>query len=398
MRVLYLGLAVPNLDDYHNMFTELMIEFKENGHEVLIVGPSLEDGAIGLRQEDGFDVLRVPTMKLFKVGKYQKGIANILLPHQYKKTLKKSKIDLNFDLVVIPTPPITLGRLANWFKSKYNSKVYLILRDIFPQNAVDLKMMSKTGPAHAYFRHMEKKLYKTSDYIGCMSQGNIDFVAKHNPAVDKRKLHLLPNWGPLRELESTKDLELARKYELEDKFVVIFGGNLGIPQKVENIVALAKECQDIEDIYFIVFGDGNERDNFAESIERNNLKNIRLEGYLSRIDFFKVLQIADVGLISLSEDFTIPNIPSKSLVYFNAKKPILASIDNNTDFGRNLDKLNAGVWVEAGNTSKLKEALLHLYNNEDLRLQMGENGYDYMKNNLQSHQAFETVKSVTGAN
>lgn len=396
MRVLYLGLAVPNLDDYHNMFTELMIEFKENGHDVLIVGPAQEDDKVGLRQEDGFNVLRVPTMKLFKVGKYQKGIANILLPHQYKKTLKESKVDLNFDLVIIPTPPITLGSLANWFKSKYNSKVYLILRDIFPQNAVDLKMMSKTGPAHAYFRRMEKKLYHNSDYIGCMSQGNIDFVLKHNPKVDTNKLHLLPNWAPLRELERTKDLTLAKKYGLEDKFVVIFGGNLGVPQKVENIVALATACQEFEDIYFIIFGDGNERENFEASIEKNKLKNIRIEGYLSRIDFFKVLQIADIGLISLSEDFTIPNIPSKSLVYFNAKKPILASIDKNTDYGEILDNLNAGIWVEAGNPNKFKQALLRLYKDEELRKTMGENGYNHMKNKLLSHQAFETIKSVVG--
>lgn len=393
MRVIYLGLAVPPLDEYHNMFTELMIEFKNDGHEVLIVGPALDDGHTGLRKEDNFDVLRVPTMKLFNVGKYQKGIANILLPFQYKKMLKKSNIDLNFDLVVIPTPPITLGRLAAWLKSKYKSKVYLVLRDIFPQNAVDLNLMSKTGLAHRYFRHMEKKLYNYSDHIGCMSQGNIDFIIEHNPSVKKDKLHLLPNWGPLREVSNTKDVAICEKYGFTNKFVVIFGGNLGVPQKVENIIALAKSCKDIDDIFFIIFGNGTERDKLTDGIAENDLKNIRVEGYLSRIGFFQVLQQADVGLISLSQDFTIPNIPSKTLVYLNAKKPILASIDKNTDYGDILDELNAGLWVQAGNHDDLKQALLRLYNDPELRRTMGENGYEYMKNNLLSHQVYETVKS-----
>lgn len=396
MRVLYLGLAVPDMNEYHNMFTDMMVEFKKSGHEIVIVGPTVDDAKIGLQIEDDIQVLRVPTMKLFGVGKFQKGLANILLPYQYKKALRKSGIDLNFDLVMMPTPPITLVSAASWIKKKYGAKFYLILRDIFPQNAVDLKMMGEGGIIFKYFRKKEIQMYESADSIGCMSQGNIDFVAKQNPQMNHSKLHLLPNWSRLLPLSAPeKVLNIKKKHGLEDKFIVLFGGNIGRPQKMENIVALASECQNIQDMFFLIIGYGNEKEALRNLIASKNLKNIKLMDSLSRDDYFDTLQIAEVGLISLSEEFTIPNIPSKALVYYNTKKPILAAIDTNTDFGKILEDNQCGVWSESSNTSVLKEKLLDLYNNPEKREQMGQNGYDYLKNELLTHMAYKTIIEKT---
>ncbi len=77
MRVLYLGLAVPNMNEYHNMFTDMMVEFKQKGHDIVVVGPADDETKVGLQIEDDIQVLRVPTMKLFGVGKFQKGNALI---------------------------------------------------------------------------------------------------------------------------------------------------------------------------------------------------------------------------------------------------------------------------------------------------------------------------------
>lgn len=396
MRVLYLGLAVPDMNDYHNMFTDMMVEFKNQGHDIVVVGPSVDDNKIGLQIEDDIQVLRVPTMKLFGVGKFQKGLANILLPYQYKKALKKSGIDLNFDLVMMPTPPITLASTAAWIKKKSGAKFYLILRDIFPQNAVDLKMMGEGGMIFNYFRKKEVQMYQAADAIGCMSQGNIDFVANQNPKMDKSKLHLLSNWSRLLPLSSEETVQkIKKKHQLEDKFVVLFGGNIGRPQKMENIIALAKSCEDIKDMFFLIIGYGNEVEHLKNLIVSEKLENTKLLDPMSRDDYFDSLQIAEVGLISLSEEFTIPNIPSKALVYYNTKKPILAAIDKNTDFGKILEDADCGLYAESNNTPLLKEKLLSLYNDKEKREQMGENGYNYLKSSLLTHMAYDIIIKET---
>lgn len=392
MRILFLGLALGNLNDPANLYAELILEFDKNGHDIIAVAPCLEDDPKGLHLEKGIKVIRVPTLNLFDIGKYAKGVANLLLPLQYKSALKKSGLDLHFDLILMPTPPITLIDVVTWLKNKYSSKFYLILRDIFPQNAVDLKMMNKKSFIYSYFRKKEELLYRTSDKIGCMSEGNIAYVKRFNPTVSAKKLHLLPNWrtlDPLSPSEST--LRLKKQSGFEDKFIIMFGGNIGKPQKLENIIHLAKECSDIKDIIFYIVGWGSEKEKFEKLVKMEKVDNIIIGETFSRTAFFEFLQIADIGLISLSEDFTIPNIPSKALVYFNAKIPILASIDLQTDFGSILEKTQSGLWAEAGNTKELKEKLMLLYENKALRSQMGSNGYSYLKKHLSPSQAYSTI-------
>ncbi len=394
MKILFLGLGFANMNKSTNLFTELVTEFHNNGHHIDVVAPELEGTGSGRQLEAGINVIRVPTMKLFNVGLIQKGLANLLLPYQFKKALKRSGLDLAYDLVIMPTPPITLVVLTAWFKRKYNSQIYVMLRDIFPQNAVDLKMMSKSSIIYSYFRRKEKKMYRIADAIGCMSQGNIDYVLQHNPWIEKKKLHILPNSRNLKELLRDKEINsIKKKYNLMDKFIVFFGGNIGRPQKIENIVALAKSCASIENLCFFIVGDGNEGQKLRDLVQAEQLENVQIHGKVTSEDYHRILQAADVGLISLSEDFTIPNIPSKTLSYFNAKKPILASIDVNTDYGTILEESGAGIWREAGKTEQLKEALLYLMDDDERRIRMGQKGYEYMKNNLTANHAYRTLIS-----
>ena len=98
-----------------------------------------------------------------------------------------------------------------------------------------------------------------------------------------------------------------------------------------------------------------------------------------------------MGLICLNEKFTIPNIPSKTLSYFNAKIPILASIDRSTDYGTILDEAKAGLWSYTGDIDAYEHNFDVLYRNKSLRKTMGENGYDYLCNFLTSSKAYRTI-------
>lgn len=392
MKVIFLALAFPKMDKSKYLYTQLVSQFHENGHDITVVAPMYDDVTEGLQIEEGIKVIRVRTMKLFNVGIIKKGIANVRLPYQYKKALKENKIGFDFDLIITPTPPITLYGVASWLKKKSDAKLYLILRDIFPQNAVDLGMLKKSGLIHYYFRRKERKLYAKSDAIGCMSQGNVDFVKLHNPKVQSEKLHLLPNWGDITPLVDESEIAQIRKKEgFEGKTLIIFGGNIGLPQKLENIVDLALECQEEKNIVFLIMGAGNERQNLENLVKSKQVKNLIIRDGLPQNEYMKWVQMADIGLISLSEKFTIPNIPSKALSYYNTNTPILASIDTNTDFGKIMDELGTGVWAKAGNTKELKEKLLYLINNPEIRKEMGANGFKYMKEHLSGNKAYLTI-------
>jgi glycosyltransferase involved in cell wall biosynthesis len=291
----------------------------------------------------------------------------------------------------MPTPPITLARVAGTLKKKHKAPIYLILRDIFPQNAVDLGFFRKGDLIHRYFRNKEKKLYRLADRIGCMSPANIQYIINNNPGLGSSRLHELKNFQILYEKEGSQKQELRGKYDLEDMFVVVFGGNMGKPQQLGNVIELASRCMKYEDVLFLLLGEGIMVERIRNKITERGVNNIRIINTIPKREYQDLLSVCDVGLISLNERFTIPNIPSKTLDYFNVGLPVLASIDRATDYNVILEEAGAGLWSYAGNHDALMKNFETLYNDPELRRRMAQNGRDYFIRNLTPDIAYNTI-------
>jgi glycosyltransferase involved in cell wall biosynthesis len=227
------------------------------------------------------------------------------------------------------------------------------------------------------FRRQEQKLYSISDSIGCMSFGNIDYVKRQNPEIDIKKLHLLPNWKWVIEY-SPPDLSLKKQMGLENKFIALYGGNFGKPQKAEFILELARKMSVHEDVIFLFIGEGSEKQKIVELASEFELKNVLFKDQLPRHQYNEVVKVCDIGLVNLSDKFTIPNIPSRTLSYWEAKIPVLAAIDSNTDFNRILADSKSGLWIITGDLESYVKNFEKLYSDKKLREEMGENGHRYL--------------------
>lgn len=384
-------LNLSDLSKPSGMYSDLITEFIENGHAVFPVATALSKGPSRVSIEKGIKVLRVNTLPLFNVNSIRKGIANVMLPFQYKTAISRFYKGIVFDVIIIPTPPITLINLVKPLKKKHKAVFYLILRDIFPQNAVDLGMIRKGGLLHRYFRKQEKSLYSCADSIGCMSQGNIDYIVKHNPEVPASKLHIMMNFQK-PELKVNLNLpEMKEKYGLKDKFVVVFGGNMGVPQKIENVIDLCKECMVFTDVVFLFIGEGRQRLRIEKIAAAQNISNIIFKDFIPRTEYLQLIRQCDIGLISLNEKFTIPNFPSKSMSYFDAEIPILAAVDSSTDYGIIIEMAGAGLVSQAGDILSFFNNFKKLYASPELRIQMGKNGKRFLEQNMTSDIAYSTI-------
>jgi hypothetical protein len=264
-------------------------------------------------------------MELFNTSFIRKGLANLFLPFQVNREILKHWNNVLFDSLIISTPPITYLNTIYRLRKRFKSKIYLILRDIFPQNAIDLKILRNPILIN-FFRRQERKLYMVCDSIGCMSAGNIQYLRKKNPDLVENKLHLLPNWKKINKY-TFPDKSLKVKLGLENKFVALYGGNFGKPQKAEFILDLAMEMSVHDDVIFLFLGEGSEKQRIVDFAERLKLKNVRFMDPLPRHQYNEVVRFCDIGLVNLSEKFTIPNIPSRTLSYWEAKIPVLAAIE-----------------------------------------------------------------------
>lgn len=386
MNILFLTLVYPENINSRGIYIDLVNEFKERGHNVTVVTPTERRAGkeTFITYNDGIKVLRVKTGNIQKTNKIEKGISTLLLERQFIKAIKENLRDVKYDLVLYSTPPITFERVIRYIKEKDNAKAYLLLKDIFPQNAADLNMMSKTGLLYKYFRRKEINLYKISDYIGCMSKKNKEFIIKHNSFIDKTKVEICPNSiKPLGITEiSNGDLDdIREKYNLpKESKIIIYGGNLGKPQGIDFLLEVLESNKSRKDIFFLIVGSGTEYNKISEWLNTKDINNCKLYSMLPKDDYDKLVTACDIGLILLDRRFTIPNFPSRILSYMEVGLPVIAATDVNTDLGEVVEEGKFGYWCESGDLESFNSLLNKISNNVNLK-EMGENGRRYLEEN-----------------
>lgn len=399
MNVLFVTLYnIRNIAD-RGIYEDLLREFSRNGHHVFVVSPTERRNheKTHLIKKDNTAILKVHTGNIQKTNIIEKGISTILLEKQYISATKKYLSNVKFDLVLYSTPPVTLTGMVQYIKKRDGAKTYLLLKDIFPQNAVDLGMMQTKGPKaliYNYFRKKEKKLYALSDRIGCMSQANVDYVLQNNPEIPKEKVEICPNSIEVCDLRLSEQERTAMrsKYGLPpDKKVFVYGGNLGKPQDVPFIINCLKRCAELTDVYFVIAGNGTDRYLLEKYMEVETPTHVKLFEHLPKEEYDRMIACCDVGLIFLDHRFTIPNFPSRLLSYMQAGLPVLACTDRNTDIGKVIVDGGFGWWCESNNLQDFDKTINKII---DMELtEMGQNGWIYLNNSFSIENSYKAIES-----
>lgn len=325
----------------------------------------------------------------------EKGISTILIECQYKEAIKKYLPDVHFDLVMYSTPPITLVEVIDYARKHDNAKTYLLLKDIFPQNAVDIGIMSKTGLKgllYKFFRQKEKKLYVISDYIGCMSQANVDYVLQHNPEIKADTVEVCPNSVEVVDMRVSINVrdEMRQKYGIPlDKTVFVYGGNLGKPQGISFLIQCLKSQMSNQDAYFLVVGDGTEFGKLEQFFNEQKPENMKLMKRLPKADYDQMVAACDVGMIFLDHRFTIPNFPSRLLSYMQAGIPVLAVTDPNTDIGKVVVDGGFGWWCESNDAHAFNEKVQEACKSD--LVDMGMKGFQYLEEYYSAEKGYEII-------
>lgn len=356
MNVLFISLVDFETLSVKNIYTDLLREFVKNGHNVYAISPvekrrgKKETSVI---RENNCIILKPVIGNIQKTNYIEKGISTITLERIIVKVIKKVFSTVRFDLVIYTTPPITFQKVISFVKKRDGAGTYLLLKDIFPQNAVDLGMLSTTGIKgyiYRFFRRKEKKLYHISDYIGCMSEANKNYILKYNQELDDKKVETCPNSLEPEDiyLNSNFKDQLREKYRLpQNKKLVIYGGNLGKPQGIDFLLECISKCEN-QLIHFLIVGGGTEFERVAQYAKSNDKKNMTVIKSLPQNEYEQLTRCCDMGLILLDKRFTIPNFPSRLLSYMQAGIPVLAATDTNTDIGQVICQGEFGYWSEHG--------------------------------------------------
>ncbi len=358
------------------IYLDLVNALADAGHDVMIAAGTSEgqdDTALDVRGRIRTAYVTIPDQ--FHADKIRKGLIQLTIGRKILRTVKKFFWQEKVDIIIYPTPPITLAGILAPLKKHYGAVNYLMLKDIFPQNAVDLKMMGDGGLLHRYFRDMERKLYRDSDVIGCMSDGNLKYIREKEPYIPTEKLEIFPN--TVRILP--EPVSGAPVKSDSEPVTFMFGGNLGRPQAVDFLLEGIKALKDYPDAKFLFIGTGTEEGRIREFIEKEKPENLVLEQQLPRDEYEKRLENADVGIVSLSPDFTIPNYPSRILSYMQLAKPVFAVTDRTTDIHALVTyEARCGWWCASDDVESFCSTVKKIVSERQQFQELGTNGREYL--------------------
>lgn len=399
MNVLFLTMTDVNLNG-RGIYNDLMRKFHSEGHHIYIVCPVERRSGKNtyLNQNNHVSILHVRTLNLQKTNFVEKGVGQLMLEPLFKCSLKKYFGDVKFDLILYSTPPITFNRVIRYAKKASGNRAttYLLLKDIFPQNAVDLGLMRATGlrgVLYKIFQNKEKELYRISDWIGCMSPANVRYIIEHNPEIDSTKVELSPN--SIEIIPSDINLKgscrkILDKYGLPaDKPIFIYGGNLGLPQGIPYLIECLEANSNRKDCHFLVVGSGTYYQTLEDWYKLRTPDSVTVLNGLPKVEYDQLVRACQVGLIFLDYRFTIPNFPSRLLSYLENRMPVICATDPNCDMGTIAEDNHFGYYVPSNSVDAFTASVDKMLASDMER--MGERGYEYLKANYSVDNTYNSI-------
>jgi glycosyltransferase involved in cell wall biosynthesis len=319
---------------------DLAREFVRQGHEtsVLVASPD-QDEPFRIDTIDGALVARLKSPQTKDVSYVRRVLGEFLMPWAMRRNLSRSPIaDRRYDAIIWYSPTIFLGPIVRWLKRQGQCPSYLIIRDIFPQWAADMGLISR-GPVFRLLDAVAQYQYRSADVIGVQTPGNLAFF---DGIVDSEsvRMDVLQNW--LGDAEDKGCVIDVSQTPLAGRRIFVYAGNMGVAQHMDKLLSLAVAVKHRSDIGFLFVGRGSEAQRLRDRAANLALQNVLFHDEINPDDIPGLYRQCHVGLISLDSRHMTHNIPGKFLTYMQAGLPVLASINAGNDLQAMVDQRRVG--------------------------------------------------------
>ena len=332
---------------------DLVREFIRQGHALHVFLPSADQHEPWkLESVDDAQVLRLKAPRTKDVGYVRRTIAELLMPFYMWWNLRKSPLhDAQWDAVVWYSPSIFFGPLVSWCRQSRSCKSYMIIRDIFPEWAVDMGLMRK-GLVYRFYDAIARYQYSVADVIGVQTSGNRAYFLEWEKRPNRR-LEVLQNW-----LDKPADSQCSVRLEetrLKGRKVFVYAGNMGVAQGLDIFLDMIERMRERSEIGFLFVGRGSEAERLKEEAQRRKLDSVIFFDEIDPDEIPSLYAQCDAGIVSLDSRHKSHNIPGKFLTYMQSGLPVLANINSGNDLAQLIRDERVG---QVCDNNKIEELLL----------------------------------------
>lgn len=337
--------------------TDLANELARRGQKVVVITPSLCSTSYSHDPINAnLSVLRVKCPKAKDRNYLFRVVSEFMMPFLFIHYLKKNILyNAKISGVIWYSPSIFFGPLISWVKNKFDCPAYLILRDLFPDWAVDAGVMRK-GLAYWILKQVESYQYRQADVIGVQTPANLPHLAPWDDGT--RRIEVLPNWlAPARVEPCSLDVSQTK---LSGRRIFVYAGNMGVAQDMKPIIDMAVSLREFRDWGFLFVGRGSETEAIRQRIAQESLDNVLLCDEIQPQEIPGLFTQCHIGIVALDPRHTTHNIPGKFVAYMRSGLPVLARINKGNDLRDLIHTNKVGIAVDEPGQAKLQLAALEL--------------------------------------
>lgn len=332
---------------------DLSREFARQGHQLTVLLPAHDQHEPWrLEQFDGVQVLRLKAPKTKDVGYVRRTLAEFLMPFAMLRNLKRSPLaNSRWEGVVWYAPSIFHGPLVSALKKSSACKSYLIIRDIFPEWAVDMGLMGR-GLPYRFFNAVARYQYSVADVIGVQTPGNKTYFSQWQQQPS-RQLEVLQNW--LDEPTQAKCPIRIDETPLAGRKVFVYAGNMGVAQGMDILLDLAEKLLARPDVGFLFVGRGSEAARLKAAAQTRKLHNVVFFDEIHPDEIPDLYAQCSVGIVALDPRHKSHNIPGKFLTYMQSGLPVLANVNAGNDLAQIIRDEQVGQVCESNTVHDLRQ-------------------------------------------
>jgi len=294
--------------------------------------------------------------------------------------------------VLVVSPPFWLGFVALFFKTLRGCPVIYNVQDLFPE-AYLASGEVRAGWVTRSMDSLVTRMYRGCDRITVITGSFAQAVAGRG--VDSRRIVCIPNFIDTSAVTPLpRSNAFSHRWNLDDKFVLMYAGNIGYTHGTEMLVEAADKLSGIKNLRFVVIGGGSKRDDLAAHTRKRQLENVIFLPTQPCEIFPEVLASADIFVLTTKAGVGKTSFPGRVYSFLLAGRPIIASIDADSDTAKLLHEAGAGLVTAPGHVEDFCAAIISLFNQASEREHMGRQGVEFMSRRYSSEFVVEQYKRV----
>jgi len=328
---------------------------------------------------NGVEIKRFPVPRLTKNSNFSRMILSFLVEERTKKECRMLNPKA---FLAVSNPPNAAFQVAKVAAKKDKPYVFL-LHDLYPDILEKLYNSSTISKfIRKKLRQTTKGTFELASRIIVLGRDVKDYLSSEY-SVPCEKIVMITNWSTVRpqpaiDTGSVEDFRKKRKWN--DKFIIMYTGNLGETADFDVLLKTAKKLKEIsKEIRFVIVGNGRKRLSIENYVKKHNLRNVELLDFVPENEYPLILASADVFYVSLRKELYGISVPSKTYSYLSSGKPILGLLPENSEIALEISEQGFGIVCTDYSVDTLVEKIVNLKDNSKLRSEMGKRAIEVYK-------------------